>query len=201
MIRTLIIIALFLNVKTQSFSQTNIYLGGGMSGLDYVDWCWSVNAFDKTGVLWSSNLSLMAKSDLSKDFAVSLGVIYNVNKFEMSTIGWGYSSIRTIGVNYSRYAIPVRAHWTFYHSIYISGGIMLNNIYRLERLMSNDERLVYEYNRPDFSYNFGIGAEWKGFLIDISMARNISETDLWCHNKYWTFDFNVYYRILSSGKE
>ena len=152
------------------------------------------------GVAWSYSFSILAKSKVSSNLALSLGVLYNVNEF-------GYTAnsrniVPLSGVFYSRYAIPLRLHWTVYQNVYLSGGIIFNSLYREEytRLYVGG-REVYEHNRPNLNFTFGAGAEWRRFLLDIAVARNLMEPQMLLQDYYWTFDFNVYYRILSSGKE
>jgi len=147
----------------------------------------------------SYNVSIMSKSDVSKNLAISLGIIYNVNRFEAKLNGVGFNPV--LEAYFSRYAIPLRLHWKAYRSIYINGGIMLNNLFRKEYKKFYGENEVWDYSRPDVNFIFGIGGEWKRFLLDVGMAHNFMEPQVVGHDHYWTIDFNVYYRILSSGKE
>jgi len=202
--RPIILLLVLLGFFSEALSQTHVYLGGGISALR-INWLRDNEIFfgeegKGKGVAWSYNFSMLAKSDVSNNMALSLGVMYNVNEFEYSASSRGIDPFS--GAFYSRYAIPSRLHWTVYSNIYLSGGVSLNSLYRQEfRFSDGGVSSVSENYRPDFSIACGVGGEWKHFLLDVLFGRSLSESELSFRNHYWTIDFNVYYRILSSEKE
>ena len=202
--RSIPILLILCGFLLESLSQTHVYLGGGISALR-IHWKGDNEIFfgkkgKDQGVAWSYNFSMLAKSDVSNNLALSLGVMYNVNEFEYSAYNRSIDPFS--GYFYSRYAIPLLLHWTVYSNIYLSGGVSLNSLYRQEFRFSDGEvKSVSENYRPDFSITCGLGGEWKHFLLDVLVARSLSDSKLSFRNHYWILDFNVYYRILSSGKE
>ena len=202
--RSKLILLILCGFLSESLSQTHVYAGGGISALG-MHWKGDNVIFfgeegKGQGASWSYSFSILAKSNVSNNLALSLGVLYNINEFEFMADSWEFNPLS--GVFYSRYAIPLRLHWTVYQNVYLSSGIIFNSLYREEytRLYGGGGE-VYEHNRPNLNFTFGAGVEWKRFLLDIAVARNLMEPQMLLQDYYWTFDFNVYYRILSSGKE
>jgi len=194
--RPIILLLMLLGFLSESLSQTHVYLGGGISSSKMILCCGG----ELQDRMWSYNLSLLAKSRLSQKLAISLGVIYNIKQFQSPFYSEDLIHNPLVEHKFSRYAIPLRLHWAAFPNINLNTGLLLNSFY-LEELNFAFGPEQFKHNSPDFSFTCGVGGEWKHFLLDVLFGRSLSESELSFRNQYWTIDFNVYYRILSSAKE
>lgn len=197
-----LLIVLLFTVHSLVLCQSSIYLGGGMSFTRISKNQNIVNFLGEMEKKWlfSPNISILVKSSLGNEVAISLGVFYNYPKFETEVLG--HSSYNPIvRIEFYRYAIPVRVHWNVFRNMYIVGGIMLNNFYREEYTQLYSDKFTVEKIRPEIALNTGIGAEWRDFLLDLSITRSIFDPDVLGQGQYWILDMNVYYKILSSKEK
>lgn len=200
MIRLIFSSLLVLFFSKEIYTQTLVYAGTGMSMAHMNNEIGRPET--KKDWMTSPNISLFAKSKLTNNFHISLGVIYNFTTFNSRLEERTFIDEKN-SVFYSRFAIPLMLNWKVDNVISLKTGMTFNSLYREEIYSDlwNNTTIFSENFKPDIMLNFGLGVSWNRIVFETVFSSSMTEPNVSLPVNYWTIDFNVFYRILSSEKE